>query len=92
MKILLEGTETQINNLLELIEKSREVLDLPIDKSSSYAIDNLWKAGDVQGTFDCSEAEAVGVMNKALINEATMNQIWYAIHFHAEEAGLKQIK
>ena len=49
---------------------------------------NLWCVDDVQFKFECTEEEAQEVLDGALQNEATMEQIWFAINYHAEEQGL----
>ena len=51
---------------------------------------NLWSVEDVQDNYDCTEEEAQEVLDGALQNEATMEQIWYAINFHAEDNGLER--
>lgn len=49
---------------------------------------NLWCVEDVQNNYDCDDDEALEILDGALQNEATMEQIWFAIHYHAEEEGL----
>lgn len=49
---------------------------------------NLWCVEDVQSKFECDDDEALEILDGALQNEATMEQIWFAIHYHAEEEGL----
>jgi hypothetical protein len=51
---------------------------------------NLWSVDDVQANYDCTKEEAQDVLDGALNNEATMEQIWYAINFHAENDGLNR--
>ena len=53
---------------------------------------NLWQVEDVKGLFKCNDDEAQDVLDSALTNEATMDQIWLAIRFHAEDNGLKEIE
>jgi len=65
------------------IEKAREIL-----KQAGYFVDNLWQVSDVMHKFECSEDEAQEVLSSALQNEATMEQIWFAIDFHGEEMNL----
>jgi hypothetical protein len=55
---------------------------------NGYYTDNLWCVEDVQNNYDCTEEEAQEVLNGALQNEATMEQIWFAINYHAQEQGL----
>ena len=51
---------------------------------------NLWCVDDVQSKYECTEDEAQDVLDGALNNEATMEQIWYAINYHAQENGLER--
>jgi hypothetical protein len=49
---------------------------------------NLWCVQDVKENYECDDDEAQEVLDGALQNDATMEQIWFAIHFHAQEEGL----
>ena len=49
---------------------------------------NLWCVDDVQAKFECTDEEAQEVLDGALNNDATMEQIWFAIDFHGENDGL----
>jgi hypothetical protein len=51
---------------------------------------NLWCVDDVQANYDCTQEEAQDVLDGALNNEATMEQIWFAINYHAQENGLER--
>jgi len=68
------------------IEKAKALL-----KENGYQVYNLWHIDDVKSKFECTDDEAHGVLINALQNDATMEQIWFAIDFHAEEEGLKKI-
>ena len=57
-------------------------------KEAGYFVDNLWHIEDVQNNYVCTKEEAQNVLNGALTNEATFSQVWFALHFHAEELGL----
>ena len=65
-------------------EYARKVL-----RAYGYFVDNLWNIEDVQGRYECDEAKAQYILNKALTNEATMEQIWIAIDIIAEIENLK---
>tara|TARA_R100000963_G_C4634265_1_gene98687 strand:- start:684 stop:908 length:225 start_codon:yes stop_codon:yes gene_type:complete len=67
------------------IEKAKETL-----LKSGYQVYNLWSIHDVQDNYDCTDQEAMEVLIQALTNDATMEQIWFAVNFHAEENGLKE--
>ena len=71
---------------LELI--STQVLKNEL-KERGYFVDNLWKTDDVFRLFNCTSEEAQEVLEQALTNDATMEQIWLAIEFHAEDNELE---
>lgn len=58
-------------------------------KEHGYYVDNLWCVADVIQRYECTEEEAQEVLDGALINEATMEQIWLAIDTEAEDMNLK---
>lgn len=60
-------------------------------KSRGKFVDNLWTTEDVFAFFNCTEDEAQEVLYEALTNEATMEQIWFAIDFHGNENELTEI-
>lgn len=57
-------------------------------KSRGKFVDNLWTTEDVKSKFNCTEDEAQEVLYDALTNEATMEQVWFAIDFHGTENEL----
>lgn len=69
------------------IENAKQVL-----RENGYFVDNLWSVQDVMLNYDCTEEEAQEVLSKALQNEATMEQIWFAIHFEGGFRNLKRIE
>ena len=69
------------------VEEAKKVL-----REAGYATDAMWQIEDVKSKFNCNDDEAMGVLEDALQNEATMEQIWFAIDFHAEEDGLEEVK
>ena len=75
---------TQENKLKKVSSKDlRDEL-----QSRGFFVDNLWTIGDVKSRFNCTEDEAQEVLEQSLTNEATMEQIWYAIDFHGQENKL----
>lgn len=59
-------------------------------KQAGYFVDNLWHVDDVKDRFHCDDNEqAQEILNSALTNEATMEQIWFALNMAAEDDGLK---
>ena len=85
-KIVLEGTEEQMINFKLLLEYGDN--DLPTVRED-YQTENLWSVGDMEN-WDCTEEQALDILHDALTNEATMEQIWFAIDFHAEDRGIKK--
>ena len=60
-------------------------------QSRGFFVDNLWTTEDVKSRLNCTEDEAQEVLYDALTNEATMERIWYAIDYHAQENELAQL-
>ena len=100
-----EVLENALNNE-RVMERIFEQIDYEVKKLNSrnteyskqqlarqgYVLSNLWHIDDVKSIFKCDDDEAQDVLDSALSNEATMNQIWFAIRFHAEDYGLKEIE
>jgi hypothetical protein len=61
-------------------------------KSQGYYTDKIWCTEDVKCRFNCNEDEAQEVLDGALNNDATMEQIWFAISFHGENDGLEKVE
>ena len=59
-------------------------------RKAGYFIDNLWHIEDVHLNYECTDKQAMNVLESALTNEATMEQIFLAINMKAEELNLKQ--
>jgi hypothetical protein len=95
MKIVFEGTEMEIENLKTLIKEAESVYSggrtgkdkLP-NLKEDYQTENLWCVEDVTGKYDCSDEMALNILESALTNDATMEQIWFAIDHHAEDFGV----
>jgi len=60
-------------------------------QDNGYQVANLWNIVDVQDRFNCTDEEALKVLESTLTNEATMEQIWFAINLEAETNELKPI-
>ena len=67
-----------------VIENAKKVL-----KENGYFVDNLWHVDDVKSKFKCNDDNiAQGILDEALTNEATMEQIWFSIDEFGEMEGL----
>jgi len=69
------------------VEQAKEFLE-----KNGYYVGNLWSVDDVKSKFKCTDEEAQDVLDGALQNEATMEQIWYAIDVHGENNGLERVE
>jgi hypothetical protein len=58
-------------------------------KSRGYFVDNLWSVEDVMDNYNCTQDQAEEVLEMALTNDATMEQIWLAIRYACEELEYK---
>jgi len=71
----------------EEIIKAKEVL-----RNAGYFVDNLWHVDDIKLRYNCDDDEqAQDILNTALTNDATMEQIWFAIDMTAQDDGLTMI-
>lgn len=65
-------------------QKAKEIL-----RKAGYFVDNLWHIDDVKLRYNCNDDEqAQEILQSALTNEATMEQIWFAIDMVAQDEGL----
>ena len=60
-------------------------------EDAGYYIGNLYHVDDVKTYFDCTDAEAMEVLDSALENDGTAEQIWMAIRDVGDMMGLKEI-
>ena len=67
------------------VEQAKEVL-----KANGYFVDNLWHVDDVKLRYNCDDDEvAQDVLDRALTNDATMEQVWFALDMVAQDEGLE---
>jgi hypothetical protein len=83
--ICIEFKNTLIMSNFKSVEKAKAYLT-----EQGFYTGNLWSVQDVQDNYYCTQEEAQEVLDGALQNEATMEQIWYAINYHAQESGLER--
>ena len=69
------------------VEEAKEVL-----KANGYFVDNLWNVDDVKAKFKCDDEQAQDVLLMSMINEATMEQIWFSIGEFGRIDGLEEIE
>jgi hypothetical protein len=85
-KIVFEGTDEQMGNLFKLVIANKDK-NLPKIRED-FQTENLWSVEDVKSNFNCTDEMALDILHKALTDNATMEQIWYAINHYAEENNL----
>lgn len=83
----LRGQLNEANAKLKDEKVARELL-----RKKGYYVDNLWCIGDVIENYDCTPEQAQRVLEIALNNEATMEQIWWAIDDAADTLEIKSIQ
>ena len=64
------------------MDKIKEAMDTLRD--AGYYVDNLWHVNDVFSRFDCDEQTAQDILDQSLGNDATIEQIWFAMDFHID--------
>jgi hypothetical protein len=68
-------------------QEAKEVL-----RKAGYFVDNLWHVDDIKLRYNCDDNnQAQEILNTALTNDATMEQIWFAIDMTAQDDGLTMI-
>ena len=60
--------------MVNTVEQAKQVL-----REAGYFVDNLWCIEDVQGNYNCTDEQAMDILESALTNDATMGQIWFSI-------------
>jgi hypothetical protein len=69
----------------QAVQKAKEVL-----RENGFFVDNLWHVDDVKLRYNCdNDEQAQDILNGALTNDATMEQIWFAIDMVADDDGLE---
>lgn len=61
-------------------EQAKQVL-----RDTGYYVDNLWHVNDVMDRWECDEHEAQGVLDGALTNSSTMEDIHWMIESYASD-------
>ncbi len=83
----LRGQLNEAKKKLKDIAEARLFL-----KSKGYFMENLWTTDDVTQNYDCTQEQAHQVLEIALTNEATIEQIFLAIDDACDHLEIKQLK
>ena len=70
--------------VMKQIEEAREFL-----KSKGYYVGNLWTIDDVQQTYECTDEEAMGLLDDVLQHEWLVENTFEMIGDFAEKYNLK---
>lgn len=82
----LRSEVAKLRDKIKDISKARLLL-----RKSGYFVEHLWSNDDVKQNYECSEEQAQRVLEMALTNEATMQQIWLAIDDACETLDIRKI-
>lgn len=80
-RIVLEGTQEQIDNLKLAMEHVS--MNLPKIRED-YQTSKLWCIDDVKAKYKCNDDEAMDVLVDALSCDYTIEDIWNAVDSYAE--------
>jgi hypothetical protein len=69
------------------LKEARKIL-----RDAGYYVDNLWTVEDVTQNYKCTREQAQEVLDRAMSNEATMNQIWLSIDYACEDLEIRQLQ
>ena len=58
-------------------------------RKKGFYVETLWSVDDVTTNYICSQEQAHRVLELALKNEATMEQVWWAIDDATESLEIK---
>ena len=83
----LRGELNRAKEKLKDIAQARMFL-----RSKGYFMENLWTTDDVTENYDCTQEQAQQVLEMALTNTATVEQIWYAIDDACDHLEIRKIK
>ena len=79
--------------LLEAKKKMKDITEArALLRSKGYFTDNLWTTDDVTENYHCTQEQAQRVLEIALTNDATMEQIWLAIGDACDYLEIKSIQ
>jgi hypothetical protein len=94
-KSIMKFTPTSETARQEVLEYSlNELTDQQLKEELSrrgFFTDNLWSVHDVKGIFSVNDEEAQDILDEALTNEATMEQIWFSIRTFGDMGGHRRV-
>jgi hypothetical protein len=85
-QIEIDFLRDEVKRLRKDVSVARELL-----KRNGYYVNNLWTTGDVTQNYECSDEVAYEVLDRAMHNDATMQQIFLAIDDVCDDLEIKKI-
>ena len=76
-----------VDKIQECYKKAKDTL-----QKAGYYINTLYHIEDVQWIYECTDEQAMEILELAMDNDGTANQVIEEIKYHAEEMGLKHIE
>ena len=67
------------------IEEAKQVL-----RDAGFQVENLWSLPDVMDNYDCSEEDAMDLLEQTLTNDHVMETIWESIDIIADINNIKR--
>lgn len=67
------------------VEEARQVL-----KDAGFQVANLWSLPDVMDNYECSEEEAMNLLEETLTNAHVIESIWASMDIIADINGIKR--
>ncbi len=86
-QIEIDYLRSEVAKLKEQLKDDKVARELL--RKKGFFVDNLWSVDDVTSNYICSQEQAHRVLELALKNEATMEQVWWAIDDAAELLEIK---
>lgn len=91
------SAQIEIDYLRDELKKAKEQANNPVFaravlRKQGFFVENLWSTNDVTDRYNCTADKAQQVLEMALKNEATMEQIWFAIDDACDSLQIKSIQ
>jgi len=67
------------------VEEAKQVL-----RDAGFQVENLWSLPDVMDNYDCSEEEAMDLLEQTLTNDHVMETIWESMDIIADINSIKR--
>ena len=67
------------------IKQAKSVLE-----KHGYYVHSIYNVDDVTRMYDCTDAQAMQILELAIDNDGTANQIYENMRYFAEDMGLKE--